>query len=569
MEKRIDEQLKIGDDLFSKRLPWISLLQEIALNFYVERADFTVTRSVGEEFADHLMSSVPVLARRELGNQIGSMLRPASKDWFHNRTNQNYEQLDNAGKRWLEYSEGVMRRVMYDPVSQFTRATKEGDHDYAAFGGAVLSCGLNRAADAALFRCWHIRDVAWAENAEGRIDTIHRKWKPTNRDIARTFKNHSPKVDEEIKQNQLLSTHDVRHIVVPSEQYEAAVGKKWKTPFVSIFVDVDHEGYIMEEIGVPTLGYIIPRWVTIPGSQYPYSAATVAALPDARLVQAMTLTILEAGEKSANPPMVSVGEVIRGDYQLFAGGVTQVDAEYDERTGEALRPIAQDYRGLPNGRDMLKESRELISEAFYLNKLSPLPQTQDKQMTAFETGQRVQDYIRQALPLFEPIEMEYNGALCQEVFALCRRMGAFGPESTIPDSVRGKPIQFKFESPLHDAIEAQKGQKLADAKALIAQVADLDPAAPHMVDAITALRDALEGIGVPKRWLRSDQQMAAITSAAADAAKTQQLLGVLGQGANVAKTAGEAAQALGGLGAPGAGPGAAPAQQPTQVRVAA
>jgi hypothetical protein len=218
---------------------------------------------------------------------------------------------------------------------------------------------------------------------------------------------------------------------------------------------------------------------------------------------------------------------------------------------------------------MLDRVGELLREAFYLNKLTPLPETGNPEMTAFEAGQRVQDYIRQALPLFEPMEMEYNGALCEEVFSLCRRMGAFGPESTIPASVRGAPIQFKFESPLHDAIEAQKGQKLGDAKALLAQVADLDPSAAEIIDAHVALRDALEGIGVPRRWLRSEAQMAAIKSAAADAAKTQQLLGTLGQGAQIAKTAGEAAQAFGGLASAGAGPGGGPAQQPTQVKVAA
>jgi hypothetical protein len=53
-----------------------------------------------------------------------------------------------------------------------------------------------------------------------------------------------------------------------------------------------------------SLIYVIPRWQTVSGSQYAYSPATVAALPDARLIQAMTLTFFEAGEKATNPPMV-------------------------------------------------------------------------------------------------------------------------------------------------------------------------------------------------------------------------------------------------------------------------
>jgi hypothetical protein len=40
-------------------------------------------------------------------------------------------------------------------------------------------------------------------------------------------------------------------------------------------------------------------------------------------------------------------------------------------------------------------------------------------MTAYEVGQRVQEYIRNALPIFEPMEMEYNAALCDESSTSC------------------------------------------------------------------------------------------------------------------------------------------------------
>ena len=73
----------IASQLFSKRMPLVSLWQEVADNFYPERADFTLRRSIGTDFASNLMSSYPVMCRRDLGNQFGAMLRPTAKPWFH------------------------------------------------------------------------------------------------------------------------------------------------------------------------------------------------------------------------------------------------------------------------------------------------------------------------------------------------------------------------------------------------------------------------------------------------------------------------------------------------------
>ena len=117
---------------------------------------------------------------------------------------------------------------------------------------------------------------------------------------------------------------------------------------------------------------MIPRWQTVSGSQYAHSPATVAALPDARLLQSITLTLLEAGQKAVDPPMIAVQEAIVGGVNVYAGGVTYVDAEYDERLGEVLRQLGGDASkgGLNFGVETAQDIREMISQAFFLNKIN-------------------------------------------------------------------------------------------------------------------------------------------------------------------------------------------------------
>lgn len=528
-----------GDRLFSQKQTLDSRNQDIADHFYPERADFTVVRDLGEDWADHLTTGYPSMVRRDLGNSLGSMLRPKGQEWFHIRADRS-EREDHEAKKWLEWASGLQRRAMYDRMSMFTRATKEADHDFATFGGAVISTEINRRDNALLYRCWHLRDCAWAEDSYGQIGEIHRNWKPTVSELCGYFgdKVH-PKILER-KQKEPHAKVTVRHVVIRAEDFPGVTNRH---PWVSLFMDCEND-HLLEQRGSWTQIYTIPRWATLSGSQYAYSPAALIALPDARLLQAMTLTLLDAGERAANPPMIGVSEAIRGDLNIYPGGFTAVDAEYDERLGEVLRPLVQDKSGLPFGLELTDRTSGMLREAFYLNTIS-MPPSGGPEMTAFEVGQRVQEYIRNALPLFEPMENDYNGALCDITFETLMRDGAFGPPDDIPESIRGVDVKFEFESPLATMIERQKGQKFLEAKAMIAEATAVDPSAVKIMDFKTTLRDVLTGIGAPAKWLRSPEDIEAAEAAEQEQAQAAQLLATMQQGADVAATLGQASQTLG------------------------
>lgn len=527
------KQLKeTASELFSKRTQYIMLLQELAENFYPQRADFTLKREPGEDFAEHLMDSYPLQTQRELSDQIGMMLRPTEKEWFK-IVPEDEERESIEAKRWLEWATNRQRRAMYHRSAQFDRAVKEADRDFATFGQSVISIQLNKNRNGLLYRNWHLRDMAWQENEEGKIGFKVRKWEYTNLELSRIFPG---RCHEKVMQNLDRKPFEKvkgYHIVCDSEMYDYdAKGK----PFCSIYYDCDND-HIIEQMGVYNDEYVIPRWQTVAGSQYAYSPAAITALPDARLIQAMTYTLLEAGEKAVNPPLVATQDAIRSDVNLFAGGITWVDKEYDNRLGAALAPLNQDYRQLPLGLEMSQEIRAKIHSAFFLNKLT-MPQ-RGPEMTAYEVGQRVQEYIRGALPIFQPMEAEYNGGICEKTFDIMMRANAFGAIQDIPPALRGQDVQFKFESPLHDAIEEQKGQKFIEGQQLLAEAAAMDQSVIHIIDSKKALRDVLSGIGTPAEWIRSEDETNRLEAQQAEQAAAAQALAQLEQGANIASTLNE------------------------------
>ena len=529
--------------LFEEAGPLRSLQQELALNFYPERADFTGALPLGTDYAAHLTTSYPLGTRRDLANIFTTMLRPDERIWAKMST-RNYADLPEDGKRWLETGTYILRNALYDNDSGFARATSQADDDIAVFGQSVLSCEMNWRKKALLFRCWHQRDVVWRETAEGTVGRVDRKWCPTISDLNVIFKG---KISDKLKKHLSKDPYkkiEVRHIFVPVDDYQDAKGlyKKKDVKYISIFYDCENK-FVMEEVPYKHRYYIVPRWKTISGSQYAYSPASMSALPDARTLQAATLTLLEAGEKAVDPPMLAYADVLRSDVDLASGGITMIEGDYDERTGRPLQAVFDSrHSNIPIGADIIAGIRSDIHAMHFLNKIGLPPMGSG--MSTLEVSQRVAEYIRGALPLFQPLEPEYNGQLCGVAVEVMMANGFFGPKDMIPDSLLGRDIEFTFENPLREAADRAKGNMLLESTAVLTNLAAFDPTVAHILDAHEAARDTIDGQGAPRKWFKTREEVEEKSAADAEAAAMADIISTVGAGAEAAKTLGEAGQAL-------------------------
>jgi len=496
--------VKIADDLFNKQSTQMNLWQTLADNFYPERSDFRFRNGMGSELADATVDSYPLLARRDLGNSYHAMLRDGK--WFELELGQG-KTADRDGKMWMDMASERQLKAISTRESNFERSVKEGDHDFATFGNAVISVEPNRAYNGVVFRSWHIRDCAWDEDETGNVETVARKWQPTYHTLMRTFGEKALNTDMlEHHKKTPFATASLYHIVVPAEltHNEKYAGK---AKYVSYFIDKKSK-HVIEEKGINYKYYVVPRFQTISGSAYAYSPATMIALPDARTLQAMTYTLLEAAERYARPPMVATQKVVTGVVDLRPNGITWVDNEYDERLGQALRSLDQNKGGYPIGATERGRIYEILNKAFYLESLN-LPST-GQEMTAYEVKERMDQFRRQNLPLFAPMEKDYNGQLCDVTFDLLMRMGQFGSPHDIPRSLQGQSIDFKYKSPLSADEEEAKVNRFSQTNQLLAQAAEHDPAASDNLDFDVAVRDALEGGKVPLKWIRPFDEVAEV-----------------------------------------------------------
>lgn len=499
MKKTVEDINKLMADMYGKQGSLLSYWQTLADNFYPERSDFRFVRNIGAELSDQVVDSYPILTRRDLANSFHAMLRDG--DWF-DITAAPGNEPDGQGRAWLQWATNRQRAIMGAKHSGFTRAVKEGDHDFATFGNCVISVEPNKAANGITYRTWHLKDCAWEENETGQVGTVARKWQASRIDLIRLFEDRkegslSPKILELAKKDP-YGKEDIRHIVLPTDIYGDEEMQENEFPFVSLYIDFDNVKLI-EETPLRASTYVVPRFQTIAGSAYAFSPATVAALPDARTLQAMTFTLLEAAERYARPPLIATSKVVTGNVDMRPGGITWVDDEYDERLGAALRPLSQDRGGFPIGQSERGRVYEVLERAFYLNTIN-LPMV-EKEMTAYEVQERMKQFRRENLPLFAPLEEDYNGQLCEATFDLAMQMGLMGSPQDIPDSLRGQDVVFQYESPLTASQKEEKANRFAQTSTLLRDAAELDAGVIDNIDFDVAVRDAIEGINAPQKWL--------------------------------------------------------------------
>ena len=509
------ELIRRGDGRFSKRAQLDSFRQEIALNFAPWHASWTQTLTWGEDFASHLVDGTPLLLARDYVGQIGAMLRPPGKQWFWHRTASDEANQVRENREYLDWRSRQMMRIMTDRPTGFFRATKQADEFFGLFGDAVISVDTDAQQEGLRLGCFHTKDCVWAIGPNNRANAITRRELVSARNMVVRF--GEQKVHERIREAYSQNPDqefEIRHEVLPADEYDAyrkGGMNRQKGQYASIWVDAANK-CILREATTPTMRYVAPRAVTLPGNPYGISMATIIALPDARLIQQQALAILEAAEKQVNPPIVAVADAIRGDMSLKANGITWLDRAYDEKTGDALR-VLEMGKNFGLGVESLLRTEQQLAKAFYLDVLR-LPDTRNSKST-LEVQFKIDEYVRAALPLFAPMQQEYNEQLLYEINQLIELMGGY--DRPMPEGLKQYELQYAWDNPLSDMIERQKAQMVAEVSQIGQTIAALEAAAAQApilsrIDTGKMFVEAAAGIGAAHWLLDEDEAEARVAN---------------------------------------------------------
>lgn len=524
MKERGQLWKKRGDKQFAKRDVFNTLFQAQAEIFYPERADFLGARGDAQERYEGIYSAVPQIMRRDMANLLGAMIRPRGKEWFKAVVRPEALMKDPINRAWLDRATTAQRNVIYSPGANFTRAMSESDNDYVAFGNSVVRHTYNRRGTGLIFACAHLKNCAWAENEEQKVDEMHERMQLTLKQAAGLFGVEGlPKDWKKSLEKHPDRDVEVQRCVAPLDYYTYEKGERPRraAQFMSLYMAC---GVKEEEAGLGEgyfdwFPYLVRRWMTVSGEVYGRSPCTSVALADSRTLNVAQQALLKAVEWRVDPPKTAAHDAIVGEINLRAGAITYYDPEAlgDNNNRRVIENLEA---GEPRfGMELTNQLRLDHGRAFFQN-LMKLP---EKQMTAYEAGKWIEESIRAGAPVFEPME-EDNAQLMDAVFSRSYAKGAFGrlihgvPEG-MPEALQGAEVKFEFETPLSQAYRELSGQKAAALVADMQAQRQLAPDSMDNVDWDAVTRSRLEDL--PAEWARDPELVKQMRESRAEAQMEQ------------------------------------------------
>lgn len=471
--------LAFAEKLKSRDSNWNTLREELAELFLPNRQGFLGDEVDGEERMDRILSSAPLLARRGLATAVSTMLRPPGRTWFACQAYDDRLNMVPRVRQWCEAVTAITYDAMYDPRAHMEANLAQADDDLVTFGTAIIRVGWDSVARHLKYKTHSLAGTYLICDAVGEImGAIIEYPDYTLSQIIERF--GEDKLTDGMKQELKSSDRPdmekkfpLLHTCVPAK-YAARFGIKAKNGFeyVSVWTSITCREHI-DVGGYYDFAYLTPRWDTSTGEIYGRSPAMVA-LNDARLLQAMTEDFLEAGHLALRPPTYSAVDMINGPLELWAGGHTQVNMMGMAGNSEPIRALQ--LGALPQGMfDVMNAVEQRIGAAFFRDILE-LPSARDKDLTATEINARLDQYMRQAAPVFSRIEHNYNAPHVNRVFSILSREGMF-PDP--PPELQGQPLKFVYESPIKVARDKAEALKVIEGVNYLLPAAE---AFPDMLD---------------------------------------------------------------------------------------
>ena len=502
-----------------------SLWDRIAKQMHPGRYGFASEVSLGQQRTEDIYDSTPALAVKQLRANAVSLTVPKSQQWGKAKAAD--EALDDRQevREWFDESNRRTHEAIYLADAGFRPSTDEAFDDLVSFGPACVWHAEATSRRHQVFKTIHMKNVVTLENADGRIDTVYVEMPMTVAQAVGRGLKLSDSAQKSFEEGRLDTKVKYLHCVMPAGLEPDGRQINDGSPFISIMIELTDKK-IIDERNARSMPYHTPRWDTLTGGE-PWSPGRLA-LPDAGTLNAMTVTVLKAGQLAVTPPILTPDARSINMVRLVPGGPVPYDLEQAKAIGRIPVQPFNTGANIPLGDAMARDRREMIWAVFLRNVLN-LP-VDSPQMTATEVVQRRDEMLRIVEPTFGRLETEYSAPTFTRAFEIELLAGRFPP---LPPALSGAALDFEFSSPI------QRVREMVDALQAVAMMEQLgplgavDPGIYDNLDTDEISRDIMEAFG-PTKWLKSVEQVTEIRDQRALEAQQQQQFAMLQAAAQAA-----------------------------------
>jgi hypothetical protein len=495
------------DSLSARRVNFETTWQEISDHIRGDR-DFNTKRTPGQVRTRLVYDSTGMFSWEILSSALQNFLFNPETEWFDlGPEDPNLAKLESV-REWCWNTRNTLKALVERPEAGLVGQLQEFLSDYVGYCTAAMIIedepGLP-----VRFSHRPLGEIFVAENAAGLIETVYRKYCLTHHQAVVEFgAENLPKIAEQVKGQPEQETEFLQAFYRANDPVlgDGGGGKPWRCVYYS-----RHEKRIVLEKGLDENPVVVARWKTYAGEVYGRGPGWTA-LPEQRMLNAMTKTLIEGAQLAVRPPYLLADDSVIHPLNLNPGGPNQ-----QRSTAFAVDPIkfletTGDHRLAV---EMFDRRKSAVRSAFMHDLLELLQQL-------IPTAQQVIEIVSRARSLFAPtlgrLQAEAIEPMLNRAFRIALRANAFPPP---PPELANAKLKVAYRNPVSRSQKQSDGQALDSWISFIANLAQVEPSILDNVDWDAVARVRHEIAGTAPEVLRGEDEMAARRDAARQMAEEQ------------------------------------------------
>lgn len=493
------------------------------------------TSSPTTSFAERIYDSTLMQANFVCASGVTTNTTPATDRWFALEAPSQLRSRIGGGSEadlWFQECTEILHREL--AASNFYSEILPFNAERSFYGTGNL---FTEEGEESLFQFRAIPissyDIAWS--AQGRVDTVYRKWTMSARAAAQQFK--PERLTPELRKAWEAENgrHKDReftfiHAVYPRSDSERDPYRRdgANKRFASCYVCVEDKALVRES-GYDEFPYAVSRWDVWPGQIWGWSPGLMEIGVIRQLNQHEKMLDLLLEKKI--DPRVLVPQSMWGTVDFKAGGITPFDENNPNAKPQEWMTVGDAREGKERG-DL---KREEIRRAFH-NDLFQMFGQLEQRITAYEAAQRAGEKLDVFIPVFQRLTTECLNPTLLRCFGIAFRAGYFPepPADVFTQTRNGEPTiaipKVAYQSRMALAIRALENRSFDTFMQRMAVLAQADPTVMDWLNQDEAVPALARNDMVPSKWIkrqkdvvalrqaRAEQQQAAQTAALAESA---------------------------------------------------
>jgi hypothetical protein len=513
-----------------------SMFEEIARYVLPRAQNFISKTTPGTRRDQYIFDSTAPLALPRFAAAMESLTAPRTEKWHALRPVSEKLQDNEEVALYLERKRDLLFRIRYSRQANFAGQIGECYTSLGAFGtmGMFIEDGLSRGP---LYQSIPLSQLYIDEDAQGRVDTVRRKYTLTVRQAIQKFgKDNLPEEITKFQETDAGKEFEFLHVVRPNGERKADV-RDFRGMKIAAFDICITCRCTIRRGGYRTMPYAISRYTVAPGEVYGRSVMW-DAFSDIKTLNEQAKTALRYGQRMLDPPWLTADVDSLSPFSVQPGAI---NPGYLDSQG---RSMAQSL--VPSGDPRVAfEVQERLTKNVNTSALITLFQilVDTPRMTATEALLRAQEKGALLAPTVGRQQSEFFDPLIHRELDIMENAGLFDdmPEAL---AAEGGMMDVVYDSPLTRAQMAEEGVGIMRTLEAAGQLAQYDDGESIKdIDTGWTLRKLAKINGAPVQMMKSAEVRAAEKAQEAEQAQMANILAAANSAANTAKTGAEAANA--------------------------